>query len=124
MSIYRIRLEVINGTRESSRESLDFLLDSGVTVSIVPAQILGRLGIESYGERTFRLPNGGTISRLKGMTLFQFEDRIGGGDVLFGEEGDEPIVGTLTLSSLGFFLDPWKRELRELPMLLMRSSSR
>jgi hypothetical protein len=38
--------------------------------------------------------------------------------VIFGEPGDANLLGALTLESLGLSLDPLKRELRELPMLL------
>jgi hypothetical protein len=37
---------------------------------------------------------------------------------IFGEEGDSCLLGALTLEALGFSLDPLRRELNPLPMLL------
>jgi hypothetical protein len=50
--------------------------------------------------------------------------RIGGADVIFGEEGDSTLLGALTLEALGLALDPLRRELKPLPMLLACSPAR
>jgi len=39
-------------------------------------------------------------------------------DVIFGEKGDATLLGAFALESLGLALDPLKRELREMPMIL------
>jgi hypothetical protein len=38
--------------------------------------------------------------------------------VIFGEKGDSLLFGTVSLEALGFILDPMKRQLRPLPMVL------
>lgn len=38
--------------------------------------------------------------------------------MIFGEEGDSVLLGTFTLEVLGLALDPLKRELKPLPMVL------
>ena len=38
--------------------------------------------------------------------------------MIFGEEGDSSLLGAFTLEALGLTLDPLKRELRPLPMIL------
>ena len=38
--------------------------------------------------------------------------------MIFGEEGDSTLLGALSLEALGFSLDPIRRELRPLPMIL------
>ena len=43
---------------------------------------------------------------------------MGGADVIFGEAGDSQLLGAFTLEALGLALDPLRRELRELPMIL------
>ena len=52
------------------------------------------------------------------MALFQYEDKIGGADVIFGEKGDHVLLGAFTLEALGLALDPLRRELKPLPMIL------
>ena len=66
----------------------------------------------------FRLANGERITRDKGVALFRYDDRAGGADVVFGEEGDSVLLGALTLEALGLSLDPLRRELKPLPLLL------
>jgi hypothetical protein len=44
--------------------------------------------------------------------------RYGGTDVIFGEEGDSVLLGAFTLEALSLVLDPLRRELKPLPMVL------
>jgi hypothetical protein len=36
--------------------------------------------------------------------------------VMFGEPGDSPLLGATTLEGFGLILDPFRRELKPLPM--------
>ncbi|MFI5351646.1 MAG: hypothetical protein ACHQZS_01700 [Candidatus Binatales bacterium] len=38
--------------------------------------------------------------------------------MIFGEPGDSQLLGALTLEALGLSLDPLRRELKPLPMIL------
>ncbi len=118
MGLTYIELEIANTSDLTNWERLDFLVDSGATYSVVPPAVLDRLGIKPIIEQEFRLANGEKITRKRGGAAFRYGDRIGVGDLIFGEEGDYTLLGALTLESLGFALDPLKRELRELPMML------
>jgi predicted aspartyl protease len=118
MGITQLTLEVANPSDLDRWEPLEFLIDSGATYSVVPAQVLERLGISPVAEHEFRLANGDRIRRRRGIAAFRYRGRIGGSGVVFGEDGDMNLLGALTLESLGFALDPLRRELRELPMLL------
>ncbi|HTV53839.1 MAG TPA: hypothetical protein VMI06_02890, partial [Terriglobia bacterium] len=57
-------------------------------------------------------------TRKKGVAVFKYGERAGGADVVFGERGDSTLLGALTLEALGLSLDPLRRELRQLPMIL------
>jgi hypothetical protein len=52
------------------------------------------------------------------MAIFRYGKRVGGSDVIFGEQGDHALLGALTLEALGLSLDPLKRELKPLPLML------
>ena len=118
MGITFLELEVASPANPAASERLEFLVDSGAIYSVVPAVVLDRLGIEPVAEQEFRLANGAKVRRRRGIALFRLGDRVGGGDVIFGEEGDSVLLGVLTLESLGFVLDPIRRELKPLPMIL------
>ena len=51
--------------------------------------------------------------------LFEIGDRRGSSPVIVGERGDATVIGAVTLEAMGMMLDPLKRELRPLPMLLV-----
>ena len=118
MGLTFLELEVANLARPDVMEKLEFLIDSGAIYSVVPSEVLDRLGIEPHSEQEFRLANGSKIRRRRGFAFFRLGDRVGGADVIFGEEGDSVLLGALTLESLGLVLDPIRRELKPLPMIL------
>jgi aspartyl protease family protein len=97
---------------------VEFLIDSGAIYSVVPAATLDELGIKPLTEQSFRLADGSKIVRKKGVAIFKYGDQIGGADVIFGEHGDSKPLGAFTLEALGLALDPLKRELKPLPMIL------
>ena len=118
MGLTVLEIEVGNPANPSVTEPVEFLIDSGAIYSVVPTDILNRLNIQPLIEQPFRLANGTTIRRKKGIALFKHGERIGGADVIFGEEGDSVLLGAFTLEALGLALDPLRRELHPLPMIL------
>ena len=118
MGLTFLEVQVANPATPEVTEKLDFLIDSGAVYSVVPTSVLEKLGIRPLVEETFRLADGSRIVRKKGVALFKQGGRIGGADVIFGEEGDASLLGVLTLEALGVMLDPLKRELKPLPMIL------
>lgn len=118
MGLTVLEIEVGNPAKPQVTCKVEFLIDSGAVYSVVPSQILADLGIEPLIEEDFRLANGATIVRKKGIALFKYGERIGGADVIFGEEGDSVLLGAFTLEALGLSLDPLRRELKPLPLVL------
>jgi clan AA aspartic protease len=118
MAMTVVEIDVANVANPELTETVEFLVDSGATYSVVPAAILERLNIRPLTEQEFRLANGEKIRRKKGGAVFKFGERSGTADVIFGEDGDANLLGASTLEALGLALDPLKRELRELPMML------
>jgi clan AA aspartic protease len=118
MGLTSLEIEVGNPANPQATEKVDFLIDSGAVYSVVPTPILERLGIQPLTAQEFRLADGTKITRQKGIALFKYGDRIGGADVIFGEEGDSVLLGAFTLEALGLSLDPLRRDLKPLPMIL------
>src|SRR5688572_25957566 len=117
MGMTHVAIDVASVANPDVVETVEFLVDSGATYSVVPGDILDKLGIAPLAEQVFRLA-GRKISRRKGGAVFKFRERIGVADVIFGESGDSNLLGAFTLEALGLSLDPLKRELNELPMML------
>ncbi len=115
-----LEVEIGNPAEPELMEKIDFLVDSGAIYSVVPKPILERLGIKPLTEEKFFLAHGTKITRNKGVALFRYGERVGGADVIFGEEGDANLLRAFTLEALGLTLDPLKRELKPLLMMLAR----
>ncbi|MBI3933942.1 MAG: aspartyl protease [Acidobacteria bacterium] len=118
MGLTVLRVKVGNPAKPKVTVELEFLVDSGAIYSVVPTAILKKLAIKPVTTQEFRLDDGTSIVRRKGIALFQYQDKIGGADVIFGEEGDSILLGAFSLEALGLALDPLRRELKPLPMIL------
>ncbi len=122
MGLTVLEVEIANPARPKRTKSLELLIDSGAIYSVVPAKLLKELGIKPLTKQSFRLADGSKITRKRGGAVFKYGEHIGVADVIFGEEGDSNLLGAFTLEALGLALDPLKRELRPLPMILAGSS--
>ena len=118
MGLTVLDIEIANPSEPAKTESLELLIDSGAVYSVVPARVLKKLKIKPIAKETFRLADGSKVVRNKGIAMFRYGDRVGGADVIFGEKDDSQLCGALTLEALGLSLDPLKRELKPLPMIL------
>jgi clan AA aspartic protease len=118
MGLSTLELRVGNPARPHDAEPVEFLIDSGAIYSVVPSAVLERLGIVPLATEQFRLADGSKITRKKGVAVFRYGERIGSADVIFGEEEDSVLLGVTTLEALGLSLDPIRRELRPLPLIL------
>ena len=118
MGLTHITLRVANPGRPRKMLPVEFLVDSGAIYSVVPAQTLRKLGVKAHSKQIFTLADGSHITRQKGDLLFKMNGSQGAAPVIFGETGDSTLLGAVTLEALGVMLDPIKRELRPLPMIL------
>ena len=118
MGLTHIKVNIANPARPRRAVELNFLVDSGAVYSVIPAALLRRLGVRPHSKRVFTLADGSEITRKIGDVLFRLDGRQGAAPVIFGEKQDSILLGTVSLEALGMMLDPMKRELRPLPMLL------
>jgi clan AA aspartic protease len=98
--------------------TVEFLVDSGAMYSLVPVDVWPAIGLEAKRTQRFTLADGTHITRAVSechVTLPQGETHT---PVILGEEGDEPLLGVVTLENLGLVLDPFRRELRPMHMRL------
>jgi clan AA aspartic protease len=119
MGITYLKLKIANPAHPRRSETVEFLVDTGAVYSIVPARILRRLGIKADRTEEFTLADGSHARRRIGGAVFEIDGRRGPSPVIFGESDDATLLGAVTLEALGLMVDPLKRELRPLPMLLM-----
>jgi len=120
MGITNAILKVKEHRKSEKVTELNFMIQSGAVNRLVPGKILDQLDIEPYKEMTFSLADGSTIKRKVCSAYFEFEGEGGPAPVVYGEEGDEPLLGATTLESLGLMLNPFKRTLHPMRMLMAK----
>jgi hypothetical protein len=72
----------------------------------------------TFDQDLYSRGSGSEISRKIGDATFKLNGHQGASPVIFGEKGDSALLGTVSLEALGLLLDPIRRELRPLPMVL------
>lgn len=118
MGLTFIDVIIANPRDPRKTKKISLLVDSGAIYSVVPKDILRRLGMKPHSTKTFTLADGSGISRRIGDAIFKLNGHQGASPVIFGEKGDSALLGTVSLEALGLLLDPIRRELRPLPMVL------
>ena len=118
MGITNAILKVKEHRKSEKIAEVNFLVDSGAIYSLVPGKILDLLDIEPYKEMSFSLADGTVLKRKVCSAYFEFEGEEGAAPVVYGEEGDEPLLGATTLKSLGLVLNPFTRTLHPMRMLM------
>jgi clan AA aspartic protease len=117
MGITYIDGEVKGPTGETA--NVHFLVDSGATYSLLGKDTWEAIGLKPKRSASFTLADGTQIERQISechLTLPQGESHT---PVILGEEGDEPLLGAVTLEILGLVLNPFNRTLQPMRMLLV-----
>ncbi len=118
MGITSAILKVKEHRKSEKSAELSFLVDSGAIYSLVPGKILDGLEIEPYKKISFSRADGTVLKRRVCSAYFEYEGEGGPAPVVYGEEGDEALLGATTLKSLGLVLNPFTRTLHPMRMLM------
>ena len=113
MGVFSVPIEIGNFDGERF-ETIDALVDTGATYTMLPRSLLMGLGISPPRSRTFGLVDGST----RPFEMADARVRIDGEEtvtiVVFGEEAATPLLGAYTLEGLGLSVDPIGQRLVEL----------
>jgi clan AA aspartic protease len=101
------------------KATVRFLVDTGATYTLLPAEESSLLGLVPKRSATFTLADGSTIERKVSECHITLPQGEGHTPVIIGESGDEPLLGVVTLEILGLILNPFNRTLQPMRMLLV-----
>jgi clan AA aspartic protease len=118
MGLTFVAVKVGSPANGHKTEEVRCLVDSGAIYSLIPRQVLRRLGIKAHSTREFVLANGEVIRRRLATATFEYQGARGDSMVIVGEPGDDPLLGATTLEGFGLMLDPFRRELRPMQLPL------
>jgi predicted aspartyl protease len=113
MGTFHTKLRVTNLTRRTKSALLGkVIVDTGSEHTWVPADILEILGIKrEKKDIEFLMANGQTVTRSIGFALVRVNDAFTVDEVVFGEPGDQLILGARTLEGLNLMVDPPRKRL-------------
>ena len=120
MGFVNLTVRIANLVDETKSEELEMLADSGALYSVVPTEVLDRLGVQPESIEEFELADGSVIERRVGAARFTVRNRRAVANVIFGEPGDSTLLGVVTLEGLGFVIDPSKGDLKPIQFRLGR----
>ena len=100
------------------QEEVKFLVDSGATYSLLPKPVWESIGLQPKRKLSFTLADGTTVERSVSEALVVFPQGEAHTPVILGEEGDEALLGVVTLEILGLVFNPFNRTLHPMRMLL------
>lgn len=124
MGVVQVTATVRNPAEPSRSWDGLFLVDTGSTDCVVPADALRSIGLEPKGRRTYELADGREETVDVTGADIEFMGDFVGATVCFGPEGVEPILGLTALESVGIEVDPVEQRLKRRPSVRMKRWSR
>lgn len=118
MGFVHVDVDISNPAAPDVNERVRALVDTGATLSVMPASVLDRLGIRKLERRRF-VGFGGVVTRETGGVIMRYAGAAATITVVFGAEDDPPIMGVTALETLGFEVDPVSGRLNPVDMLLL-----
>ncbi len=117
MGSFRVQIEIgdLAGTRF---ESVEALVDTGATYTLLPREILERLGVQPEEEWPFVLADGRELACGIAWVRVRIDGRSQPTIAVFGLPGAEPLLGVFTLEGFRLAADPVNRRLLPEPALL------
>lgn len=118
MGVFSVTVEI--GDAAGIRfEPVEALVDAQVTNSVLPREMLQRLGVKPYAKFVYRLADSRRLELEVGRTWVRWDGRQEFTQVVFGPEGSEPILGAITLEEMGLAVDPVSKQLYQVDKYLM-----
>ena len=103
-------------------ESLEALVDTGSSYTVIPGSLLRGLGIAPQERIEFELADGRIIERDIGDARIRVGGRSAATLVVFGDEGVSSSLGAYTLEGVRLAFDPVNKRLIPARALLMRTT--
>jgi len=111
MGITHVAAEVYRPDGSGPRIAVTMLVDSGAIYSLLPADVWRPLALAPRRQVDFSLADGSRITRGVSECSFEIEGVAATSPVVLGESDEGPLLGAVTLETLGLVLSPLTRRL-------------
>jgi predicted aspartyl protease len=105
-------------TGPKGQQTLDFLIDSGATYTLLPFDVWQAIGLGPKRTVTFSLADGSEVERAVSECHITLDAGEGHNPVILGEPGDDALLGVVTLENIGLVFNPFSRTLHPMRFLL------
>jgi clan AA aspartic protease len=120
MGVVYADTEITNLKENGGSYACPFLVDTGATNSVAPADELEKIGITRELKQSYLLADGSIATFDVGHAIFCINGEKYPGVVVFGEEGSEPLLGLTTLEAAGLYVDTINQVLGKVEALLLK----
>ena len=117
MGLTHVRARVARPDGRGRARAVRFLVDTGAVYTVLPEPVWRGLRLRPEREAEFTLADGTTVARGVSECRFTVGRTSATSPVILGGHGDAPLLGAVTLETLGLMVNPLSREL--LPMRLV-----
>lgn len=121
MGITFLPVKISNPHDPKRIAEVQFLVDTGALYSVIPSNLARELGLKKIDREEFTLADGTRCTYDVGEASFELEKRRRTSPVVLGPAEVTPLLGALTLESLGLMVNPVTREV--MPMKLFLAAS-
>jgi len=120
MGLVYVTTEITNISGDGGCYSMPFLVDTGATDTVIPANELEKIGVAREDKQLYELANGSVISYDVGFALIRINGKKVAANVVFGENDSEPLLGVTVLESAGFIVDPTRQILKKVEAIPLK----
>ena len=106
MGLTKVTTKITSLQRRRGTYEALFLVDTGATDSLAPADELEKIGVVKEGKMAYELANGTVKEYPYGLVRIEFMGEVTAGRIIFGEPDSEPLLGVTALESVGIMVDP------------------
>jgi clan AA aspartic protease len=119
MSTFTVPATVAHSARPDRRVTLDLFVDTGATWTLLPAEIVAQLGLETPRQRSVELASGERVTYPLGQVAMQLDGEQLVTIFLAAPPGCQPLLGAVTLEAFGLSVDPVRKRLVAVPGFLL-----
>ena len=120
MGVTHVDVTVRNPAQRARAWTGAFLVDTGAIDSLAPRRNLDAIGLKPTGRRVYATADGREVEMDVAVGELEIMGEISGGVIVFGDDGDEPLLGVTALESAGIEVDPQNQRLKRLPAVRLR----
>ena len=106
MSTFAIQALLANPSDPERRATTELLVDTGATYSLLPEEVVRRLGLATPWQRTATLASGEDVTYAMGQVLIRLNGEEMATVFLAGPPSCQGLIGAVTLEEFALAADP------------------